>query len=89
MISCYDKVGQVVWYHLDLDAIFPELQPDTNNQSLIKVGIRILTGNPTAILSSEILFLPAFRPTFSVNVNLTFFRVPKADPIIRSHTNLQ
>lgn len=51
-----------------------------------KVRIEVLTGNPTAILSSEILFVPDFRPTFPVKENLKLPRVPKAEPTIRSNT---
>lgn len=38
------------------------------------------TGNPTAILRIEILFIPGCRFMFPVKVNLLFCRVPKADP---------
>lgn len=49
------------------------------------VGIGELTGNPTATLSSEILFFPAWNFTFSVNVNLLCSLVPRADPAIVKH----
>lgn len=46
------------------------------------VGIGELTGNPTATLSSEILFFPAWNFISSVNVNLLCSLVPCADPAI-------
>ena len=53
-----------------------------NHHKTIKLGRRELTGNPTATLSSAIVFVPARRLTFSVYVNLLYCLVPKAEPII-------
>lgn len=44
-------------------------------QMKLAIG-RELTGNPTATLSSAILFVPACKLTGPVNVNLIFSRVP-------------
>lgn len=41
-----------------------------------------LTGNPTATLSSAILFVPACRLTLPVYVNLLLSLVPKEEPVI-------
>jgi hypothetical protein len=43
---------------------------------------RELTGNPTATLSSAILFVPACRLTLPVYVNLLLSLVPKDEPVI-------
>lgn len=48
---------------------------------LDKVMDGALTGNPTAILSSAILFVPACRLTDPVNVNCLCSLVPKVDPV--------
>lgn len=42
--------------------------------------IMVLTGNPTAILRSEIVLTPALRLTFPLKVNLLYVRVPEAEP---------
>lgn len=47
--------------------------------------IKELTGNPTTILRSEILFNPACKLTFPVKVNLWYCKLPKAEPSIISH----
>lgn len=41
-----------------------------------------LTGNPTAMLRSAILFIPARRLAGPEKVNLLFSLVPNADPVI-------
>lgn len=47
------------------------------------MGARKLTGNPAAILSSEIVFVPARRLTFPVKVKPLFSLLPNADPTFK------
>lgn len=48
-----------------------------------------LTGNPTATLSSAILFVPACRLTFPVYVNLLLSLDPKAEPVMKQNVSVK
>ena len=48
----------------------------------IRVLGRNLTGNPTVMLRSEILLVPALRSTGPVNVNCLRSLLPKAEPVL-------
>lgn len=62
------------------------LHLDNKNVSSFKLMIMVLTGNPTAILRSEIVLTPALRLTFPLKVNLLYVRVPEAEPNHQSKT---